>query len=93
MIVASVSSDNMSAPLTWQWGDDRRLVSTTATTGWEQLAPDLLRFQSHQGVKFHNGDAWNALAALPELYAVNPKLVREPRFDRRVRINDMFSRQ
>jgi ABC-type transport system substrate-binding protein len=40
-------------------------VPTSATTGWEQLAPDKWRFNLRQGVKFHNGEEWNAQAALP----------------------------
>ena len=66
-IVGSISHDNMSDPLTWQSGDDQRIVPTTATTGWEQLAPDKWRFELRRGVKFHNGEAWNAQAALPSL--------------------------
>jgi len=59
--------DTMVDPLTWQSGDDLRIVPTTASTGWEQLAPDTWCFTLRQGVKFHNGEAWNAQAALPSL--------------------------
>src|SRR5919106_469006 len=48
-------------------GDAQRIVPTTATESWEQLAPNKWRFQLRQGVKFHNGEAWNAQAALPSL--------------------------
>src|ERR687891_346966 len=64
-ITSSVHYDNMVDPLTWQSADDQRIVPTTATTGWEQLAPDTWRFQLRQGVKFHNGEPWNAQAAVP----------------------------
>jgi peptide/nickel transport system substrate-binding protein len=66
-IAASPGKDNMVDPLTWQSGDDLRIVPTTATTSWEQLGPNKWRFQLRQGVKFHNGEAWNAQAALPSL--------------------------
>jgi ABC-type transport system substrate-binding protein len=62
-----ITKDNLVDPLTWQSGDDQRIVPTSATTGWEQLAPDTWRFTLRQGVKFHNGEAWNAEAALPSL--------------------------
>jgi peptide/nickel transport system substrate-binding protein len=66
-IAASPGKDNLVDPLTWQSGDDQRIVPTTATTGWEQLAPDQWQFTLRQGVKFHNGEDWNAEAALPSL--------------------------
>jgi peptide/nickel transport system substrate-binding protein len=64
-ITSSIHYDNMVDPLTWQSADDQRIVPTTATESWEQLAPDTWRFQLRQGVKFHNGEPWNAQAALP----------------------------
>jgi hypothetical protein len=36
----SVHKDNLADSLTWQSGDDQRIVPTTATVGWEQLAPE-----------------------------------------------------
>jgi peptide/nickel transport system substrate-binding protein len=66
-IAAAPGKDNTVDPLTWQSGDDQRIVPTTATTGWEQLAPDRWRFQLREGVEFHNGEPWNAEAALPSL--------------------------
>jgi hypothetical protein len=39
-IAAAPGKDNTVDPLTWQSGDDQRIVPTTASTGWEQLAPD-----------------------------------------------------
>jgi peptide/nickel transport system substrate-binding protein len=66
-VYASITRANMVDPLTWQSGDDLRIVPTSATESWEQLAPDKWRFQLRQGVKFHNGEQWNAQAALPSL--------------------------
>ena len=64
---SSVVKDNMVDSLTWQSGDDLRIVPTPASTGWEQLAPDRWRFTLREGVTFHNGEEWNARAALPSL--------------------------
>ena len=62
---APIVRDNLIENLTWQSGDDQRIVPTSATTGWEQLAPEKWRFNLRQGVKFNNGEPWNAQAALP----------------------------
>ena len=64
---ASVTRSNLQDPLTWQSGDDLRIVPTSATTGWEQVDADTWRFNLREGVKFHNGEAFNADAALPSL--------------------------
>jgi ABC-type transport system substrate-binding protein len=64
---APMFNDNLVDPWTWHSGDDLRVVPTTATESWEQLAPDKWRFQLRQGVKFHNGEVWNAQAAMPSL--------------------------
>src|SRR5919106_3758985 len=61
---ASVTRHNLQDPLTWQSGEDLRIVPTSATTGWEQMDADTWRFQLRQGVKFHNGEAWTQ-ASLP----------------------------
>ena len=66
-IAASPSKDNMVDPLTWQSGDDQRIVPTTASESWQQVDTDTWSFELRQGVKFHNGEAWNAQAALPSL--------------------------
>ena len=62
---ASVTRANLQDPLTWQSGDDLRIVPTSATTGWEQIDADTWRFNLRQGVKFHNGEDWNAENSLP----------------------------
>ncbi len=58
---------SMQDPLTWQSGDDLRIVPTSGTESWEQIDPDTWRFKLRQGVKFHNGEPWNAAAAVPSL--------------------------
>ena len=67
---AAVTRANVQDPLTWQSGDDLRIVPTSATVGWEQMDADTWRFNLRRGVKFHNGEDWNADAALPSLAAV-----------------------
>lgn len=62
---AAITRANLQDPLTWQSGDDLRIVPTSATTGWEQIDSDTWRFTLRQGVKFHNGEDWNADASLP----------------------------
>jgi len=62
---AYVTQDNVAEPLTWQSGDDQRIVPTSATESWEQMGPNQWRFQLRQGVKFSNGEAYNAEAAVP----------------------------
>lgn len=63
----SITRANLVDPLTWQSGDDLRIVPTSATVGWKQVAPDTWRFELREGVKFHNGEPWNAQAAVPNL--------------------------
>ena len=66
-ISQAVHHDNMSDPLTWQSGDDQRIVPTSGTESWEQIDASTWHFKLREGVKFHNGEAWNAQAALPSL--------------------------
>jgi peptide/nickel transport system substrate-binding protein len=66
-LTSPVTKDNLVEPLTWQSGDDQRIVPTGATESWQQVDADTWRFQLRQGVKFHNGEAWNAQAALSSL--------------------------
>ena len=58
---------SMQDPLTWQSGDDLRIVPTSGTKSWKKIDADTWEFELRQGVKFHNGEAWNAQAALPSL--------------------------
>ena len=67
---ASITRANLQDALTWQSGDDLRIVPTSGTESWEQVDSDTWRFQLRKGVKFHNGEPWNAQAALPSLASV-----------------------
>jgi ABC-type transport system substrate-binding protein len=64
---AYVTRDNVAEPLTWQSGDDQRIVPTSATESWTQTAPNQWQFKLRQGVTFSNGEAYNAEAAVPSL--------------------------
>ena len=66
-IAQSPGKDNLVDPLTWQSGDDQRIVPTTAVVSWKQTDADTWQFELRQGVKFINGEPWNAQAALPSL--------------------------
>jgi ABC-type transport system substrate-binding protein len=43
------------------------MVPTSATESWKQVDADTWQFELRKGVKFHNGEAWNAQAAIPSL--------------------------
>src|SRR5262245_16724189 len=55
--------DLVSDPLTWYDAKTREPVPTGITTKWEQMAANRWRFYLRPGVKFHNGEPWNADAA------------------------------
>ena len=49
--------------LTYIDGKTFRIVPLAGTENWEQVAPDRWRFSLRKGVKFHNGEVFNADAA------------------------------
>jgi peptide/nickel transport system substrate-binding protein len=55
--------DLWSDPLTWYDAQTRELKPTGLTDHWEQMADNRWRFYLRPGVKFHNGEPWNAQAA------------------------------
>jgi peptide/nickel transport system substrate-binding protein len=63
----AITRDNLVDPLTWASGDDQRMVPTSASVGWTQVDPSTWEFELRQGVKFQDGEPWNAQAALPAL--------------------------
>ena len=58
-----IHRENLNDPLGWFDKDNRELVPLSPYTGWEQMAPDRWRLSLREGVKFHNGEAWNGESA------------------------------
>src|SRR5687767_3285234 len=75
-----VTRDNVAEPLTWQSGDDQRIVPTTATESWTQTAPDRWQFKLRQGVTFSNGEAYNAEATIHSLEFLGDGTNNNPSF-------------
>jgi len=55
--------DGATDPLTYIDSTNFETVPMSGTEGWEQIDPDRWRFTLRDGVKFHNGEEWNAAAA------------------------------
>ncbi len=60
---SSIVVHNWGEALVWLNTTTLELGPTTSTTGWEQVAPDRWRFSLREGVKFVNGEPWNATTA------------------------------
>jgi peptide/nickel transport system substrate-binding protein len=58
-----ICNDAANEPFTWITSDTFEVVPLSGVEGWEQLDPDRWRFTLRQGVKFHNGEPWNASSA------------------------------
>jgi peptide/nickel transport system substrate-binding protein len=50
-------------PMTWIDGATFEVVPLSGIESWEQREPNVWRFKLRPGVKFHNGEPWNAAAA------------------------------
>ncbi len=61
--VHSVCQDFATDVLTYIDSTTFEVVPLSGTQSWEQIAPNRWRFELTPGVKFHNGEAWNAAAA------------------------------
>jgi len=59
----TICNETANEPLTWITSDTFKVVPLSGVEGWQQLAPDRWRFTLRRGVKFHNGEPWNAKAA------------------------------
>jgi peptide/nickel transport system substrate-binding protein len=55
--------DNISDTLVWADAETRELVPLSGAERWEQIDTQRWRFYLRPGVKFHNGEPWNAQAA------------------------------
>jgi peptide/nickel transport system substrate-binding protein len=60
---ASLMRHTMNDALIWYDRETLELVPTSGVTVWQQEAPDRWRLFLRQGVKFHNGEPWDAEAA------------------------------
>ena len=61
--IASLCEDLTSDSLTWIDAQTLMLVPGSGTKSWEQMAPDRWRFFLREGVRFHNGEPYDAEAA------------------------------
>jgi peptide/nickel transport system substrate-binding protein len=59
----TVCNELANEPFTWITSDNFEVVPLSGVEGWEQLDPDRWWFTLRQGVKFHNGEPWNASSA------------------------------
>ena len=50
-------------PFTWITSDDFEVVPLSGVESWKQVDSDTWHLTLRQGVKFHNGEPWNATAA------------------------------
>jgi ABC-type transport system substrate-binding protein len=73
----TICNELANEPFTWITSDSFEVVPLSGVEGWEQLDPDRWRFTLRQGVKFHNGEPWNASSAKAGIdqngTEVNPK--------------------
>lgn len=58
-----VCEDLTSDPLTWIDSATFEVAPLTGVERWEMIEPNRWRFFLRDGVKFHNGEPWNAAAA------------------------------
>ena len=59
----TICNELANEPFTWITSGTFEVVPLSGVEGWEQLDPDRWRFTLRQGVKFHNGEPWNASSA------------------------------
>jgi peptide/nickel transport system substrate-binding protein len=61
---STIYRENMTDLISWVAKDTKELVPLSGFTGWEQTAPDRWRYHLREGVKFHNGEVFDAAAAV-----------------------------
>src|ERR671914_340842 len=60
---STIYRENLTDKITWVDKETKELVPLSGFSGWESVAPERWRFFLREGVKFHNGEEWNAAAA------------------------------
>jgi len=58
-----VCGETANEPLTWIDSTTFEVVVLSTVEGWQQMDSNRWRFNLRRGVKFHNGEPWNAEAA------------------------------
>ncbi len=59
----AVCNEIINEPFTWITSDNFEVVTLSAVESWSQVDENTWHFTLRQGVKFHNGEPWNATAA------------------------------
>ena len=75
-LYAAITRANLQDPLTWQSGDDLRIVPTSATTGWEQIDADTWRSpcaRASSSTTARHGTSTPPSPALPKMAAPPPE--------------------
>ena len=56
----AVCNEIVNEPLTWITSDDFEVVTLSGAESWKQIDTNNWQFKLREGVKFHNGEPWNA---------------------------------
>jgi len=56
----AVCNEIVNEPLTWITSDNFEVVTLSGAESWKQIDPNTWEFKLREGVKFHNGEPWNA---------------------------------
>lgn len=62
-LVGSMCNDTANEPFTWIDSKTLEVVPLSTVESWKQLDPSRWQFALRKGVKFHNGEPWNAETA------------------------------
>ena len=63
VIYTAVCDTIVNEPMTWITSNTFEVVSLSGVESWEQISANTWNFTLRQGVKFHNGEPWNAESA------------------------------
>jgi peptide/nickel transport system substrate-binding protein len=57
---STIYRENLTDKITWVDKETKELVPLSGFSGWESVAPERWRFSLREGVKFHNGEEFDA---------------------------------